>query len=306
MADGRQIDQKLEELRRVTGLSLEIADLSGEDGEDAEEKVAMLLSAWKDKYDRSGFIRGLLTGTADEKYILAHAPGFHIPCDGRRRIYAIECAGRKTGEALKVLRAMFIRRTGDLAETVDSGHLVLIRPVGNTDSEEEARKLARTIVDMLGAEAMVSARVGYADPVDSLAAFAEGYREALRALEIGALFNSMESVFPYRELGIGRLVYDLPEETCRVFLNELFGSEEGLAFDEDGEALIEAFFENNLNIAETARHLFLHRNTLVYRLEKLRADTGLDLRNFEDAQKLNLARMIGMRLKASRYPAGVC
>ncbi|MBQ6385634.1 MAG: helix-turn-helix domain-containing protein [Lachnospiraceae bacterium] len=297
MAAGKQLDKMLEELRRATGLPVVLENVPEGGDEDAAGRVGMLLAAWRDRYDRGGFLKMLLSGETAGRAAAREAARFHIPAEGRRRIYAVECADGGADAGLKVLKAMFIRRSGDLAEAVDENRLILIRPEEG-DDPEEARSLACTVADMLGAEAMVSARVGYADPVEELDEFAAAYRDACTALEIGKLFYSGESVFAYSGLGLGRIVYDLPEQTCLLYLKEVFGDGTGPEFDGETEALINAFYANNLNISEAARQLYLHRNTLVYRLEKLRQQTGLDLRNFEDAEKLNLARMISMRLRA--------
>ena len=145
---------------------------------------------------------------------------------------------------------------------------------------------------MMSTEALKKVRVGYADPCDDLKDLSRTYREAAAALEVGRIFYKGDSVFAYGSLGIGRLIHSLPAEPCRLFLKEIFGENGPRTFDQETITTINAFFDNNLNISETARQLYVHRNTLVYRLEKLNAETGLDIRTFDDALTFKIAAMV--------------
>ncbi len=294
------INRTLEELRKVTGLSL---TLDGEEdgiAEDAAEKIAMLTAAWREKYDRTNFLRNLLYGNISEADLYAAASRFHIQENGRRLLYVIECRGGSAEEAGRIIRQMFVLRTGDQFAVLDENRMILIKSLAARDDDGKLMSEAHTMVDMLNMEAMISARVGYSAPIESLKDMPAAFREAVLSLEIGRIFYSSGTVFRYDRLGIGRLVYDLPEESCRLFLKELFGDSSPDDFDEETVSIINAFFENNLNISETARQLYIHRNTLVYRLEKLHQATGLDLRNLDDAIALKLGMMISRCMKARR------
>ncbi|MDO5702864.1 MAG: helix-turn-helix domain-containing protein [Lachnospiraceae bacterium] len=290
--DTKALEKSLEDLRKATGLSLVLSHQDDEIPDDAAEKLALLSAAWKEKYDRNSFIRHLLCGSLAEADLYTSAARFHIPGHRRRMIYVIDLRTSDAENAARILRQMFAIRSGDMLSVFDEKRIVLIKSINEKDYEETALSDAHTMVDMLSMEAMISARVGISPPTDSLSDMPEAFRNAVLSLEIGSIFSSSESVLFYNRLGLGRLIHDLPLTSCNLFLREVFGDFSPEDFDEETTAIIHAFFDNNLNISETARQLYVHRNTLVYRLEKLHQLTGLDLRIFDDALTLKLALMI--------------
>ena len=152
--------------------------------------------------------------------------------------------------------------------------------------------IAHMLVDMLNAEAMSQVRVSYGNPVNEIKSVSRSYKEAKMALEVGKIFYADKNVVPYNNLGIGRLIYQLPIPLCEMFMTEVFGENLPDTFDEETLTTINKFFENNLNVSETSRQLYVHRNTLVYRLEKLEKSTGLDIRKFDDALTFKIAMMV--------------
>ncbi len=300
MRERDELTRTLAELKKLTGLELRIEGDGDNLPEDTCEKIEMLSAAWREKYDRSNFLRNLLYGNVSEADLYAAASRFHIAEHGKRLLYVIELKGASTEQAERILKQMFALKSGDQFALLDERHMILIKALGPRDSGETILSAAHTIVDMLSMEAMISARVGYTSPIENIRDMPQAFRDALISLEIGRIFYSSETVLRYDQLGIGRLIHDLPEESCRLFLKEVFGEGSPDDFDEDTKQIVDAFFENNLNISETARQLYVHRNTLVYRLEKLHQSTGLDLRTFDDAVVLKLAMMIAtcMRNKA--------
>ena len=300
---GREADdvaRTLEELKKATGLNLRLDTDEGESPGDTAEKIAMLTAAWRDKFDRTNFLRNLLYGNIPDADLYAAASRFHIPQQGRRLLYVIECRGTSAEDAGRILRQLLVLRPGDQFAVLDARRMILIKSLTDKDTDEKLLIEAYTMVDMLNMEAMIGARVGYGTPVMTLKELPEAYKNALLSLEIGRIFYGSDTVLRFDRLGIGRLIHDLPEETSRMFMKEVFGDSSPDDLDEDTVTIIEAFFDNNLNISETARQLYVHRNTLVYRLEKLHQTVGLDLRNFDDAVALKLAMMIAGCMKARR------
>ena len=313
-AEHNQLTAVLEDLRRLTGLSLLVQD-EVEDTDEAAEKLKLLADAYREKYDKTNFIRNLLHGAIAEADLYTAASRFHIPETGRRMLYVLECQPQDIKEASRIMKHLFLSSGGDQFAVLDDQHMILIRDLGGErrpesrkrgrktartsaeEPEEKYRTLAHTIVDMLNTEAMIRVRVGYGGPVENIRELPDSYREAMLSLTIGKIFMTNEVVLCYGHLGIGRLIHDLPEETCRHFLKEVFKDGSPDDFDEETVSIINAFFENNLNISETARQLYVHRNTLVYRLEKLHQATGLDLRVFDEALELKIAMMISESLK---------
>lgn len=296
MSAEENISRSLAELCRLTGLKLSFSQET-DDPEDVAEKLAMLTAAYREKYDRSNFIRNLLGGNVQDADIYAAASKFHIVENGRRAVFVIDCENNSAEKAEKILKALFLSGSGDLQAVLDARRAVLIRSLKKSEGGEELNSLARMIVDMLNAEAMIRVRVGYGRITESLREMPGAFREALLSLEIGRIFYSSETVLCYMKLGIGRLIHSIPESEARLYIRELFGDGNPDDFDEETKSIIDAFFENNLNIAETARQLYVHRNTLVYRLEKMHQMTGFDLRNFDDAVALKIAMMIMRSLK---------
>ena len=145
---------------------------------------------------------------------------------------------------------------------------------------------------MMNSEAMLKVRVSYGTVVQELREVSKSYKEATMAMDVGRIFYAEKNVIAYSTLGIGRLIYQLPVNLCRIFIEEIFGGNQVYDLDEETLTTINKFFENNLNVSETSRQLFIHRNTLVYRIEKLQKATGLDIRTFEDAMTFKIAMMV--------------
>ena len=195
---------------------------------------------------------------------------------------------------------MFPSQTKTYLVPVTENTLALLRPLRSGETESDSRRIARTIVDTLSTEALIRVQLAYSFIITSLTELPEAFRETSLALKVGKLFYSEQTVFPYNELGIGRLIYQLPVSLCENFLKEIFGSDVPESFDEETLGTINRFFQNNLNIAETSRQLHMHRNTLIYRLEQIEKRTGLDVRLFEDAMTFKIAIMVLNYLQSER------
>ena len=192
-----------------------------------------------------------------------------------------------------MVKNLFADRNRDFVTELDEQNIILIKDATDLKTEEDALHLAKTIVDNLHAEAMVRVRVGYGNTVNTLQDIAKSYQEAKMALEVGRIFNVEEETISYGKLGIGRLIYQLPMSLCNMFIKEVFGEKiPDILDDEEAMSTINKFFENNLNISETARQLYVHRNTLVYRLERIEKAIGLDIRTFDDAMTFRIAVMV--------------
>ena len=178
---------------------------------------------------------------------------------------------------MELLRSLFSSQNGDYITAVDEKNIILIKAVERDASPESLELVANTIVDMMNSEAMLKVRVSYGTVVQELREVSKSYKEATMAMDVGRIFYAEKNVIAYSTLGIGRLIYQLPVNLCRIFIEEIFGGNQVYDLDEETLTTINKFFENNLNVSETSRQLFIHRNTLVYRIEKLQKATGLDL-----------------------------
>lgn len=266
-------------------------------GELAVCQIRSLIEAYSEKNDKNAFMQKLLLGSYSEVEAFNRAKKLHISSSCQRAVFLVET--RQTGDehALTMIRNIFSARTHDFITSVDDKGIIIVRELVSTETYENLEATAHMLVDMLGAEAMTQAWVAYSNVANGLRDLANAYKEARMALEIGKIFYSERNVFGYRKLGIGRLIYQLPEEVCEMFIEEIFDGESLDVIDGETLNIIRTFFENNLNLSETSRQLYVHRNTLVYRFEKIQKRFGLDLRTFEDAMTFKLAMLVSRYLR---------
>lgn len=255
-------------------------------------QLEALILAYKEKYDRNNFFQNLILDNLLLVDIYNRAKKLHLEVEAKRIVYLVETKVESEGIVKEMLRSLFSQQNGDFVVSVDERNIVLIKSLHNDDTEEEIQQTARTIVDMLNAEAMLTVKVAYGTVVGELKDVSKSYKEAKMALDVGKIFYIEKNVIGYEKLGIGRLIYQLPVSLCRMFMSEIFGNNLPDKLDEETQITIHKFFENSLNVSETARQLYIHRNTLVYRIEKLQKETGLDIRNFDDALTFKIALMV--------------
>lgn len=258
----------------------------------AVNQLQALITAYKEKFDRNNFFQNLILDNLLLVDIYNRAKKLHLEVEARRIVYLIETKLEGETIAKELLRSLFSQQNGDFVTSVDERNIVLIKSLHKEDMEEEITQTANTIQDMLNSEAMLSVKVSYGTVVNELKEVSKSYKEAKMALDVGKIFYVEKNIIGYEKLGIGRLIYQLPVSLCRMFMNEIFGDNLPDKLDEETLITIQKFFENSLNVSETARQLYIHRNTLVYRIEKLQKDTGLDIRNFDDALTFKIALMV--------------
>ena len=261
-------------------------------GELAVCQVESLLTAYTEKTDKNVFMQNLLLGSYSEVDAFNRAKKLHITTTVRRAVFLVETKQSKDENALATIRNIFSARTRDFITALDDSGIIVVRELQSTESYEELDGIACMLVDMLNTEAMTSAWVSYSNVADDIMELSDAYKEARTALEVGKIFYADKNVFGYNRLGIGRLIYQLPTQVCNMFVGEIFGEESLESIDDETLNIIRTFFENNLNLSETSRQLYVHRNTLVYRFEKLQKRFGLDIRTFEDALAFKLAMMV--------------
>ncbi|NLM75407.1 MAG: PucR family transcriptional regulator [Clostridiaceae bacterium] len=247
---------------------------------------------YDEKYDRNNFMKNVLLGNILPGDITIRAKELRVKIDCRRIVYLIRTEKTRELYAYNVIQSLFPNNNKDFIILLDDQNTVLVKELKEREDKEEIYKKARIIIDTLNSELMIKAKVGIGTEAQSLRDVARSYKDAQTALKIGQIFETEKSIVDYNHLGIGRLIYQLPTTLCRLFLNEVF--KEGVLETIDSETMmtIQKFFENNLNVSETSRQLFIHRNTLVYRLDKIQKITGMDLRKFDDAIYFKVAMMV--------------
>ena len=199
-----------------------------------------------------------------------------------------------------MMKGIYLTGTKDYVTSVDEKHIIYIKVLESGEGYRELNATAKAIVNIMNTEAMINVRVSYGTLVSQLKDVSKSYKEATMALDVGRVFYEKDNVLAYNELGIGRLIHQLPYSLCEMFLREVFDGKALEQFDEETLLIVNHLFANNLNISETARQLSYHRNTLVYRFEKIQQITGLDVRVFEDALTFKIAMMVSMHMKATK------
>lgn len=260
-------------------------------------QMSNLLKAYRERMDRNRFMQNLILDNLLLVDIYNQAKKMKILVEQRRIVFLIEPKNEGENLVLETLKGLFATGTKDFVTSVDEGHVILIKALENTDSYEQVNHISRMLVDTLNMEAMVGVRVSYGTIVEELKDVSRSYKEADMALEVGRVFYEERNILGYNELGIGRLIHQLPKSLCEMFLQEVFGGNVMEHFEEEELATVYTFFDNNLNISETARQLYVHRNTLVYRLEKIQKKTGLDVRKFDDALMFKIAMMVESHMR---------
>ena len=266
-------------------------------GKLAAFQIQNLLEAYKERFDKDNFIKNLLLDNLLLVDIYNRAKKLHIDTDVKRVVYIIETHNEKDVNALETVRSLFASKTKDFITAVDEKNIILVKEVRQGESYAELDKTANMILDMLNTEAMTKVRVAYGTVINDIKEVSRSYKEAKMALDVGKIFYASKNVIAYSNLGIGRLIYQLPIPLCKMFIREVFDGKSPDEFDEETLTTINKFFENSLNVSETSRQLYIHRNTLVYRLDKLQKSTGLDLRIFEDAITFKIALMVAKYMK---------
>ena len=266
-------------------------------GKIAAFQIQSLLVAYKERFDKDNFIKNLLLDNLLLVDIYNRAKKLHIETDVKRIVFIIETKTEKDTNALETVRTLFSSKTKDFITAVDEKNIILVKEIKPSETYEDMRKTAKVIVDMLNTEAMSSVNVAYGTIVNEIKEVSRSYKEAKLALDVGKIFYSDRKIIAYSNLGIGRLIYQLPLPLCKMFIKEIFDGKSPDEFDEETLTTINKFFENSLNVSETSRQLYIHRNTLVYRLDKLQKSTGLDLRVFEDAITFKIALMVVKYMK---------
>ncbi len=261
-------------------------------GKLAAFQIQNLLVAYKERYDKDNFIKNLLLDNLLLVDIYNRAKKLHIETEARRVVFIIETKNEKDANALETVRSLFAGKTRDFITAVDEKNIILVKELKTNETYEDLNKTAKVILDMLNTEAMTKVNVAYGTIVGEIKDVSRSYKEAKMALDVGKIFYSDRNVVAYSNLGIGRLIYQLPMSLCKMFIKEIFDGKSLDEFDEETLTTINKFFENSLNVSETSRQLYIHRNTLVYRLDKLQKATNLDLRVFEDAITFKIALMV--------------
>lgn len=267
-------------------------------GKIAAFQVQSLLIAYKERFDKDNFIKNLLLDNLLLVDIYNRAKKLHIDTEIKRVIFIIETSHEKDSVALDNVRNLLGSKSKDFITAVDEKNIIVVKELSEKDGGRELEKMAKDMLEILRTECgEEQIHIAYGTVVSDIKEVSKSYKEAKLALDVGKIFFGEKDIVAYSTLGIGRLIYQLPIPLCKMFIKEIFEGKSPDDFDEETLTTINKFFENSLNVSETSRQLYIHRNTLVYRLDKLQKSTGLDLRIFEDAITFKIALMVVKYMK---------
>ena len=247
---------------------------------------------YEEKHDRGTFVKNIIMDNILPGDIYIRAKELHFATDVPRAVFLIRQLGHSDVATVDVLTGMFPDKLQDFVLSINENDIAVVKQISGTTSDDELEKIALSIEQTLKNELRIKTVIGIGTVADHLRELADAYKEAQTAIDVGKVFDTEKSVINYENLGIGRLIYQLPTTLCEIFLSEVFKKNSIDSLDQETLFTINKFFENNLNVSETSRKLFVHRNTLVYRLEKIKKLTGLDLRQFDHAIVFKVALMV--------------
>ena len=247
---------------------------------------------YDEKYDRSNFVKNVILDNILPGDIYLKARELRFNNDVSRAVLLIRISAHTDISAFDIVQNLFPDKNKDFVININETDIALIKEIRTGIETKDLEKLARSIVDTLSSEFYTHSSIGIGTVVEGIKDLARSFKEAQVALEVGKVFDTEKSIVSYDNLGIARLIYQLPTTLCEMFLKEVFKKGSISSLDQETLFTIQRFFENNLNVSETSRKLFVHRNTLVYRLEKIKRLTGLDLREFDDAIVFKVALMV--------------
>ncbi len=264
-------------------------------GRIAASEVTHLMSIQTPKITKEDFYKDLIRGNVLFNEIRARSQALHINTEALRRVMAISLHGEDTEElfpiCLEIIKNIYPDKKEDYVLNVDDNVILLIKEFSD-GSEDEANECARQIVSTINTELMTGAKVTYGCLVTELKDLSESYKQASMAMEVVKIFYDDRDIASYTSLGIGRLIHQLPRQLCEMFLKEVFGENDKDLLTNEQVNIIEKFFDNNLNVSETARSLDIKRTTLIYKIEKINEILKLDINKFEDAMTLKIAMMV--------------
>jgi carbohydrate diacid regulator len=258
----------------------------------AVSQIKALQIAYQEKYDKNSFYQNLILDNMLLVDIYNRAKKLHIDTKAWRTVFLVDVKHDVKNIATELLKMTYTTQTGNIITAVDEDKIILVKKFEKKPEISDLEEISETIISLINTEAMTNAKVAFGNPVEELKDVSKSYKEGKLALEVSNIFYEEKGIAAYSALGIGRLIYQLPVNLCEMFLEEVFGDGLPPELDEETITMIGKFLENNLNVSQTSEQLYMHRHTILYRLDKVQKATGLNLREFEDALTYRIAMMV--------------
>ena len=295
----REAAEKIKALNELTGAGLEVEGIKNGDitlrGNFPADVLVRIIEEIKAVDSREGFLRAVIEGRFTEAEIQERAERYGFSLDKRYAALLIEQS--RSGVSAGLLAEIFAGEGDNVIMPLNEHSILFIKELSGKKEKDILNKTAGSIVSTVNTELMEKVRVSCGRPVTGVSRIQDSYLQAKLAMEVAGIFYTERYVISCDELGIGRLIAELPVSLCELFMDEIFGEKKKFTLNDDELKMINSYFDRNLSLAETARDLYIHRNTLTYRIEKLQKKTGLDIRNFDDAVTLKIALMVDRYLE---------
>ena len=281
------------------------------DGDDEGASILCAMAAvafnesklnFDEKHNKASFVKNIISDNILPGDVYVRAKDLHFSTDDPRCVILVRQVDHQEITAVEMIQRLFPDRQNEFVFSMNDRDIVIVKLLRSADSLDDAMKIAAVIERKMKDELGVTTNIGVSTVAEHLRELADKAKEAQVAIEVGNIFEAENTIFKYDSLGLGRIIYQLPTRLCEMFLNEVFKKNPIDTLDIDTLDTIDRFFENNLNVSETSRKLYVHRNTLVYRLEKIKKLTGLDLREFDHAIVFKVALMVKMYLDSLDRP----
>lgn len=292
MKYSEQLETTLNNLRKLTGLNLDVSVSSEEDEVFALHQLQNLYKTYKEKYDFTYFLQSLLLNEWTLSNVSGWAKKTRVSAEQRRVVYLVKGSQPFGEQVPEILRSTVPDSARTFIIPMSDEEIAVIHTLNDGENEEDIQKYAYVIIDSILAEAMIRVKAAYSEPVDHLQKLHGAWKNVRLAMNVGQAFYASEDVYAYSRLGIGGLLYQLPSAACKKFLAEIFHDSLSILHEPDTRRLIECFFFNNLNVSLTAKQLNLHRTTFLNRIERIERETGLCLRDVEDVTTFRLSLML--------------
>ena len=288
----------LEQLSKATGINFQISDSNLSD-EETINKLKEMVVRFNVLDSKSSFYRAFLTRELSYSDAAAYIHRFHIDENAIRMLFYLESQTDYSKEAVSLLKSL-LPDSQDALIQIDSKHIAVIVHFSKIPSSEEIEQYCNEFLDMLESEAFMSFKVSYDLPINKFTDLPNSYKDIVLAMHIGNIFRGTDHIYSYNTLGLGRLLFNIPIDEVETYLNNHINMDLLSGIDVETLNLLDAFFDNDLSLAETSRKMFIHRNTLIYRLDKFADLTGYDVRKFSDAITVKLSLMLYNYIRATK------
>lgn len=298
MNNKNELHNVLEELNKLTGLSLEINQLPPEKLSHAQKQLKLLILAYQESNDQNLIMKKWINGTMESSEIYRTAKRFHLKHDANRALFLVEARKEIDETALSILKHAFPDTENTWIIPMAPDKLAIVYTFSKIVSDQKLKETSYLIMDILNTEALMQVKIAFSSITSQLDQLAGAYQQTELALHVGEIFYPDQNIYPYNGLGLGRLLYGLSREQCITYMQETIGPSYETILQPETAHTFNCFFDHNMNIAQTARRLHMHRNTLIYRLEQIQKETGLDVRQFHDAMTFKTALLVMNYLRA--------